>query len=123
LRRFNFEPVWDEKLRVPCEAIEGDCVLIGREVAQDVGNLAPTFEHAMGDTDYGLRVLRAGFRSFFATGIVGYCSTNSAVETYYDDSLSLRRKWLLLSRKGLPMCSLLHFMRRHGGLLWQLYFT
>ena len=34
LRRFNFELVWDEKRPVPCEAIEGNCVLIPREVAQ-----------------------------------------------------------------------------------------
>ena len=89
-----------------------------------VGNLDPTFEHAMGDTDYGLRALRAGFRSFVAAGIVGYCSDNSTAGTYHDDSLSLRRRWqLLLSRKGLPMRSWLHFTRRHGGLLWPLYFS
>jgi GT2 family glycosyltransferase len=123
-RRFNFELVWDEKRAVPCEAIEGNCVLIPREVAQRVGNLDRTFEHAMGDTDYGLRALRDGFRSFVAAGIVGYCSDNSTAGTYHDDSLSLRRRWqLILSRKGLPMRSWLHFTRRHGGLLWPLYFS
>lgn len=123
-RRFNYELVWDEKRPVPCEAIEGNCVLIPSEVAQAVGNLDPSFEHAMGDTDYGLRVLRAGFRSFVAAGIVGYCSDNSTAGTYQDDSLSLRRRWqLLLGHKGLPMRSWLHFTRRHGGLLWPLYFS
>ena len=123
-RRFNFELVWDEKRPVPCEAIEGNCVLIPREVAQHVGNLDPTFEHAMGDTDYGLRARRAGFRPFVAAGIVGYCSDNSTLGTYQDDSLPLRRRWqLLLSRKGLPIRSWLHFTRRHGGLLWPLYFS
>jgi GT2 family glycosyltransferase len=123
-RRFNFELVWDEKRALPCEAIEGNCILIPREVAQRVGNLDPIFEHAMGDTDYGLRALRAGFRSFVAAGIIGYCSDNSMAGTYRDDSLSLRRRWqLLLSRKGLPMRSWLHFTRRHGGLLWPLYFS
>jgi len=124
LRRFSYDLVWDEKRPVPCEAIEGNCVLIPREVAQEVGNLDPTFEHAMGDTDYGLRALRAGFRSFVGAGIVGYCSDNSTVGTHQDDSLSLHRRWqLLLSRKGLPMRSWLHFTRRHGGLLWPLYFS
>jgi len=123
LRRFHFDLVWDERRPVPCEAIEGNCVLIPRDVAQQVGNLDQTFEHAMGDTDYGLRAMRAGFKSFVAAGIVGYCSDNSTVGTYQDDSLSLRKRWqLLLSRKGLPMRSWLHFTRRHGGLLWPLYF-
>jgi GT2 family glycosyltransferase len=124
LRRFKYDLVWDEKRPVPCEAIEGNCVLIPREVAQEVGNLDPTFEHAIGDTDYGLRALRAGFRSFVGAGIVGYCSDNSTAGTHQDESLSLRRRWqLLLSRKGLPMRSWLHFTRRHGGLLWPLYFS
>ena len=123
-RRFNFELVWDENHAVTCEAIEGNCVLIPREVAQRVGNLDPTFEHAMGDTDYGLRARRAGFKSFVAAGIVGYCSDNSPAGTYDDNSLSLRKRWqLLLSRKGLPIRSWLHFTRRHGGLLWPLYFS
>ena len=121
--RFNFELIWDERKPVPCEVIEGNCVLIPREVAQQVGNLDPTFEHAMGDTDYGLRALRAGFKSFVAAGIVGYCSENSTAGTYHDDSLSFRKRWqLVLSRKGLPMRSWLHFTRRHGGLLWPLFF-
>jgi len=124
LRRFNYELVWDEKRPVPCEAIEGNCVLIPREVAQEVGNFDPIFEHSMGDTDYGLRALRAGFRSFVAAGIVGYCSDNPTVGTHQDGSLSLRKRWeLLLGRKGLPMRSWLHFTRRHGGLLWPLYFS
>jgi GT2 family glycosyltransferase len=92
-------------------------------VAQAVGNLDLTIEHAMGDTDYGLRALRAGFRSFVGAGIVGYCSDNSAVGTYHDDPLSLRRRWLLLlSRQGLSMRSGLHFTRRHGGLLCRCIF-
>ena len=123
-RRFNFELVWDEKRPVSCEAIEGNCILIPSEVAQNVGNLDPTFEHAMGDTDYGLRALRAGFRSFVAAGIVAYCSENSITGTYHDDTLAFRQRWqLMLGRKGLPLRSWLHFTRRHGGLLWPLYFS
>ena len=123
-RRFKFELVWDKRQPVPCEAIEGNCVLIPREVAEIIGNFDPTYEHAMGDTDYGLRALSAGFRLFVAAGTVAYCSENSSVGTYHDDSLSLRKRWQLLhSRKGLPVRSWLHFTRRHGGLLWPLYFS
>lgn len=124
LRPFNFQLVWSDKEPIPCEAIEGNCVLIPYEIAQRVGNLDPVFEHAMGDTDYGLRAMKAGFRLFVATGIVGHCSTNPDGGTYLDTSLPLRTRWKLIrSRKGLPVRSWLHFSMRHGGVLWPLHFT
>lgn len=123
LRRFSYDIVWDAARPVPCEAIEGNCVLIPRDLAVAVGNLDPTFEHAMGDTDYGLRARRAGFRAYVAAGVMGYCSDNPAAGTYFDESLPLSVRWKhLTGRKGLPLRSWLHFTRRHGGLLWPLYF-
>jgi GT2 family glycosyltransferase len=124
MRPFNYRLVWNERRPVPCEAMEGNCVLIPYEVAQRVGNLDPVFEHAMGDTDYGLRALKEGFRIFVATGVVGYCSINPTRGTYSDASLPLRTRWRLIrSRKGLPLRSWLHFSRRHGGFLWPLHFA
>lgn len=124
LRRFSYDIVWSDSHPVPCEAIEGNCVLIAGEIAQRVGNLDPAFEHAMGDTDYGLRARRLGVRSFVAAGIVGHCSINPVVGSYFDESLPLRTRWRLLrSRKGLPVRSWLRFTVRHGGPLWPLYFS
>lgn len=123
-RPFNYRLVWSEHEPVPCQAIEGNCVLIPAEVAQRVGNLDPIFEHAMGDTDYGLRALAAGYKLFVAKGIVGHCSVNPAGGTYFDTSLPLATRWRLIrSRKGLPVRSWLHFSRRHGGRLWPLHFA
>jgi GT2 family glycosyltransferase len=124
LRPFNYTLVWSEREPVPCQAMEGNCVLIPREIANRVGNLDPTFEHAMGDTDYGLRVLAAGYKLYVAQGIVGHCSVNPTGGTYFDSSLPLARRWKLIrSRKGLPVRSWLHFTRRHGGVLWPLHFA
>lgn len=124
LRRFNYTLVWSEREPVPCQAMEGNCVLIPREIADKVGNLDPTFEHAMGDTDYGLRVQAAGYKLFVAPGIVGHCSVNPTGGTYFDSSLPLATRWRLIrSRKGLPVRSWLHFTRRHGGVLWPLHFA
>jgi GT2 family glycosyltransferase len=95
-----------------------------RSVACKVGNLDPTFEHAMGDTDYALRARRAGVRAYVAPGIAGYCSVNPLKGSYFDRSLPLHRRWQLIrSRKGLPVRSWLRFTRRHGGWLWPIYFA
>lgn len=123
-RPFNYQLVYSETEPVPCEAIEGNCVLIAHAVAMRVGNLDPAFEHAMGDTDYGLRARAMGVRSFVAAGIVGHCSPNPLGGTYFDTSLPLARRWQLVrSRKGLPVNSWRHFCRRHGGLFWPLHFA
>lgn len=124
LRRFNYHMVWSPTEPMRCDVIEGNCVLIPREIALRVGNLDPVFEHAMGDTDYGLRAGRAGFGCFVSAGVIGYCSDNPVSGTHSDTSLPLRKRWrLLLGRKGLPVRSWLHFTRRHGGPLWPLYFS
>lgn len=124
LRPFNYRLVYDERQPVRCEAIEGNCVLISREVAARVGNLDPLFEHAMGDTDYGLRARSLGIPSYVASGIVGHCSQNALRGTYFDATLPLARRWKLIrSRKGLPVRSWLHFCRRHGGLAWPVHFA
>jgi GT2 family glycosyltransferase len=124
VRPFNYHLVWSESEPVPCEAIEGNCVLIPREVAQRVGNLDPVFEHAMGDTDYGLRARSLGIPSFVASGVVGHCSPNPVTGSYFDTALPLAQRWKLIrGRKGLPVASWLHFCRRHGGWFWPLHFA
>ncbi|MCC6248931.1 MAG: glycosyltransferase family 2 protein [Rubrivivax sp.] len=124
LKPFKFKLVWSEREPVAITALEGNCVLIPQRVAAKVGNLDPTFEHAMGDTDYGLRTLRAGFGLYLAGGVAGHCSPNPTRGTYFDTSLPLARRWQLIrSRKGLPVRSWLRFCSRHGGLLWPVYFA
>ena len=123
-RRFSYRPVWSEHRPLACDVMNGNCVLLPREVAVRVGNLDPVFEHAMGDTDYALRARRAGYRLYVAAGLVGRCSNNSASGTFNDRSLPLARRWrLMLGRKGLPWRSWLRFTRQHGGVLWPLYFS
>lgn len=123
-RPFSYQRVWHETQPVECHVVNGNVVLIPVQIAQTVGNLDPVFEHAMGDTDYALRTRAAGFRVFVAPGFVGHCSNNPALGTYRDASLPLSVRWKkMMSRKGLPPRSWGHFTRRHGGLIWPIYFV
>lgn len=124
LHRFSYRRVWNNSMPVPCETMNGNCVLIQLAVARRVGNLDPVYEHAMGDTDYALRAREAGVGIFVAAGVVGSCPNNPLAGSFTDDSLPWRRRWqLMLGRKGLPVRSWLHFTRRHGGWMWPLYFV
>ena len=123
-KRFTYRPVWSDRTAMQCHVMNGNCVLIARDVALRVGNLDPVFEHAMGDTDYALRAGRAGFPLYVAAGVVGRCVNNPATGTFNDRSLPLRARWrLILGRKGLPVRSWLVFTRKHGGVLWPMYFA
>lgn len=107
-----------------CETFNGNIVLIPRAVAERLGNISPEFEHAMGDTDYGLRARRAGIGIYVGAGVHGTCSGNPPTNTFKDASLSLRRRWqLMMSRKGLPWRSWLVLTRRHAGPFWPVYFS
>ena len=106
----------------PCDTFNGNCVLIPRNVARVVGNLDKAFSHAVADTDYGLRSLRASCSNWIAPGFVGTCSRNPEEGTFLDLSLPLRQRWrTILHTKGLPPREWFVLTRRHAGWAWGLY--
>ncbi len=123
-RGFKFQRVALSALPQPCETLTGNIVLISAQAAKQVGNLDPQFEHAMGDTDYGLRANKLGVELWIAPGAHGTCSHNPVVNTYVDASLPFSERWKrMLHRKGLPWRSWLIFTRRHAGVIWPLHFA
>jgi GT2 family glycosyltransferase len=103
-------------LPISCDAMNGNIVLIPREIAEVVGNLEVRFRHQFGDLDYALRAKRAGFQVLVAPGYFGECATNSRAGTWRDSSLSLRKRWKhLFSPKGVPVQEWFLFTFRHYG--------
>ncbi len=104
----------------PCDTVNGNCVLIPRQVAQRIGNLSPGFSHGLGDFDYGLRAKKLGISCWIAPGYIGTCAAHDLRCSYYDRTLPIgERLRKMRSPTGLPparewMC----FTRRHGGWLW-----
>lgn len=107
----------------PLDTFNGNIVLIPCQVASKIGNLDPTYEHAFGDIDYGLRARKAGIDIWLATGFHGFCQLNSVKGTYHDLTLPIFERWnILISRKYLPFRSWARFTKQHAGLFWPLYF-
>ena len=122
-RPFHYTLVKPQSFPVECHTMNGNCVLVPHEIASVVGNIDPRFSHSMGDTDYGLRAKMKGFKIWLSPGYVGKCSRNPSGGTFKDTSLSRLERWRkIISRKGLPLSSWYAFTRRHGGVLWFLYF-
>jgi GT2 family glycosyltransferase len=104
-----------------CDTFNANCVLISREVVNEVGLLSDRFSHGMGDTDYGLRAREKGYNCWILPGYVGVCANNPVAETWLDAGLTLKeRKRLLNSPKGKPPDEWLYFVKRHAGMLWVL---
>lgn len=106
------------------ETFNANIVLISAAAAELVGNLDPHFEHALGDIDYGLRATAAGVEVWLASGFHGTCDNNSVAGTFKDADKPIAARWKhMLSRKGLPWRSWLHFTRRHASWRWPLFFA
>ncbi|MEW6491894.1 MAG: glycosyltransferase family 2 protein [Cyanobacteriota bacterium] len=115
-----------------CDTINGNCVLIPREVVQVVGNLDPAFTHYAGDWDYGLRAKKQGYTVCIAPGYVGTCSQNYQPnsDSEVDSPVHLGEGIKKIGQpKGLAVREqILHplgewkiFAQRYGGALWPIY--
>lgn len=59
-----------------CYIINGNCVLVSAAAFKLIGNLDPVFPHAIGDHDYGLRLLEAGGEILTTRKFVANCERN-----------------------------------------------
>ena len=106
------------------DTFNGNVVLIPRGVHDRVGSIDGRFAHAHADFDYGFRARQAGFRIVVAPGTVGTCRRATRAGTFEDTTLPLRRRWeLVQSPTGLPLRSHARYMRRHGGVIWPLFWS
>jgi GT2 family glycosyltransferase len=109
-----------------CLTVNGNCVLISREVVQVVGNLDSSFMHGSGDYDYGLRNHKQGGSAWIAPGYIGTCKSNPLVGrrhlTWDEPNLTLRQRWEKINHPlCLPIAEWKVYVRRHGGLFWPIY--
>jgi len=103
-----------------CDTINGNCVLVPREVAKRVGNLSAAFTHGIGDFDYGLRAQKFGIQCWLAEGFIGECSGKSKVGSWQDQDLSMDERIVAMHQPtGLPpIREWMVFTWRHAGWLW-----
>lgn len=117
-----FKLVTPKNVPIECETMNGNCVLIPRAIAKEVGNLEKEFAHAMGDLDYGLRARYAGFSVWVMAGFAGTCSSNAATGSFNDTSLPVSvRLRKMMQPEGLPPSSWRVFTQRHAGVLWPIF--
>ena len=120
LQRLRFTNVGVTDAPTECDTVNGNVVLVPREVRESIGDVDERFPHAFGDIDYGLRARSAGFQVVQAPGVVGKCDRNPPVEAA---SRARERLRSVASVKRLPRSAWWEFCRRHGGALAPLHFV
>lgn len=106
----------------PAVTMNGNCVLVPRQVYERIGLLDDVFQHAMGDNDYGFRAHKAGIPIWVMPGYAGCCNNDHQVTgSFNDPRLSLRERWQKIqSPKGLPFAAWGALCYRHAGPAWPL---
>lgn len=75
-----------------CATMNGNCVLVPREVYKVCGNLDWAFRHAIGDLDYGYRARKAGFKVYASKKYLGICEKNPHLPKWARTDVSLRER-------------------------------
>ena len=124
LHPLRFDRIQPARWPVPVETFNGNVVLVSRTVSAMVGRIDGRFAHALADFDYGLRAAKAGVLSVLSPGAVGTCTRQLPAAPWLDASLPLRKRFeLLRGPKGFPPASAARYLRRHGGLVWPIFWA
>jgi GT2 family glycosyltransferase len=105
---------WPDRAR-PCDTVNGNFILIPREVAQKIGNIPSAYVQTLADFDFGLTAKRAAIRCWIAPDFLGQCSANeTGRNNWKSKGLTLREKWIKLEHPlGYPFWPNFTFARRN----------
>lgn len=95
--------------------INGNLVLIPREVYQKIGAISHKYTHYLGDYDYGLRAQKAGFDCFTTSAYLAECDVND-IPYWGDPELKLKDRWNMAHDiKGLAISEYISYKKYHFG--------
>lgn len=116
--RINDTPVIPNGSIQKCNYINGNLVLVPKAIFETIGNLSPHFTHAMGDNDYGLRAINAGFFCCITRKYIATCKTNGLAAWCNPDVPIIKRIKNLYSPKGLNIKEYITFLKVHKKNKW-----
>lgn len=100
------------------DCLNGNLVLIPSDVFVKIGNLDPTFHHAIGDFDYTLRARKNGVIIKLVNGVIGICDLHPFLPDWQNSKVSLinRLRYLYSPLSGCSFPEFFIFEKRHYGL-------
>lgn len=104
-----------------CKYINGNVVLVSKEIFKILGNLSPEYTHSIGDFDYGLRASKLGIRCYSTTKYVAVCPNNESAAWSNPNTPLKQRIKLLFSSKGLNLKEYIVFRKKFWGWRWIIF--
>lgn len=125
LHPLKFDRVTPTGSLEPVDTFNGNVVLVSRAAYERVGGIDPGFVHSYADFDYGLRARAAGIQPYLAAEWVGTCRRDPRPHPWrHGNAVLLERYRMFTSHKGgTPLRSHARYLRRHGGLLWPVFWA
>lgn len=102
-----------------CQTFNGNVVLVPQKIFQQIGNLDPVYQHAIGDLDYGWMVTRAGLYNYASKKFVAICDRNPRPPKWVCPDIPFIVRWQNFQSPlgyGQPR-TFFHFNRKNFGLL------
>lgn len=102
-----------------CKYINGNIVLVPKDIYNTIGILSNDYTHGMGDYDYGLRAQENGFLCVTTKEYVAYCETHKRIATWCNPEKTLaERKKSFISPLGLNIKEYLIFRKKFWPNKW-----
>lgn len=106
----------------PLKYMNGNVVLVPKEVFNVIGNLSSDYTHILGDIDYGLRVLGNDMQCFTTKKYIATCPPNIGIPSWCDPQKPLTIRWKLLhSPNGLNIREYLIYRKKFWGWKWIIF--
>ncbi len=99
-----------------CMTMNGNCVLVPRDVSRLLGIIEPRLVHLGGDLDYGLRASAAGVGVWLAPGHHGFCKVNRD-QPWRNTELPLVERLAAFKLQRFSLEEKSFVARRHFGLM------
>ena len=93
LRMMNNDIIYPNENFKCGDLMNGNCVLISRKIFKSIGLLSENYTHAMGDIDYGLRAIEAGFYLITTTKFVATCESHNSLPVWCNSKKSFKQRW------------------------------
>lgn len=106
-----------------CRFINGNIVLIPMEIQLSIGILSEKYTHSLGDYDYGLRAINAGFLCYTTSDYIAICDNNPIQDWMNPKKVLKQRIRNFIDVRGLNVLEFTRFNYIHEGpiiAIWRL---
>lgn len=111
------------KLLIPNNSLQniyfmnGNVVMIPKEVYKKIGILDPKYHHDLGDVDYGLRAIKSGINVYCTRKPIACGIKNTISRLRKNNTSFINRLKILYSPLGSPPLINFYFRKKHFGIL------